>query len=201
VRILTRNLSLAAIALAGALALGACGNDANDASMGAMGSGNGMSGQSSSNPAAAPGAPGDVMFAQMMIPHHQQAVQMADLALNNSTASADVKKLAAQIKAAQDPEIAAMSSWLKSWGAPQAAWMDHGTAGMMTDDDMTALAKANHADFDEMWLTMMIQHHQGAITMGQSVLTTTDNAQVTKLAQSIIDGQTAEIATMKRLVS
>ena len=200
-RILTRNLSLAAIALAGALALGACGNDANDASMGAMGSGNGMSGQSSSNPAAAQGAAGDVMFAQMMIPHHQQAVQMADLALNNSTASADVKRLAAQIKAAQDPEIAAMSSWLKSWGAPQAAWMDHGTAGMMTDHDMTALAKANHADFDEMWLTMMIQHHQGAITMGQSVLTTTDNAQVTKLAQSIIDGQTAEIATMKRLVS
>ena len=69
------------------------------------------------------------MFAQMMIPHHQQAIEMAELALANSSTSADVKRLAEQIKAAQDPEIQTMNGWLRQWGAPTRATMDHGTGG------------------------------------------------------------------------
>ncbi len=71
------------------------------------------------------GRVGDVMFAQMMIPHHQQAIEMADIALGKPSASATVRDLATQIKAAQDPEITVMSGWLTAWGAsprPPPAW-------------------------------------------------------------------------------
>ena len=141
------------------------------------------------------------MFAQMMIPHHEQAVQMAQLALDNSTASADVKGLAQQIKAAQAPEIATVSGWLSTWGAPKSAGMNHGASGMMTDQDMSGLAKASGAEFDKMWLAMMVQHHQGAIAMANEVLGTTADPQVKQLAQSIVDGQKSEITVMQGLLN
>ena len=99
-----------------------------------------MSGAGSTSSSTADGATtansGDVEFAQMMIPHHEQAVEMADLALSNDTASPEVKALAGQIKAAQDPEIQTMQGWLSQWGAWQSSGsMAHGSGGMMSDED------------------------------------------------------------------
>ncbi|MBT9257402.1 DUF305 domain-containing protein [Phycicoccus sp. MAQZ13P-2] len=167
----------------------------------------GMSGMSSSSASAtaggsaARGAPGDVMFAQMMIPHHQQAVEMADLALDAKAESSEqVRALATDIKAAQDPEIQTMQGWLTSWGAPASAGMDHGMPGMMGETEMASLKDATGADFDRQWLTMMIAHHEGAITMAQDVLSSTKDAEVRTLADAIIKAQQQEIATMQELL-
>ena len=160
------------------------------------------------------GSEADIAFAQLMIPHHQQAIEMADLAAANAT-SPEVKALATQIKAAQDPEIQTMTQWLTTWGAPTMmatpsnGGTDHGgmdmggmtEAGMMSAEDMAALAKATGADFDTMWVQMMIAHHQGAITMAQQVAETTTNPDVKAMADAIIAGQTAEIATMQQLLA
>ncbi len=150
----------------------------------------------------------DVSFAQQMIPHHQQAVAMADLALTRET-SPEVKKLAEQIKAAQGPEIEMMSMWLQSWGAPMEMGEDHSghdmggmdMSGMMSDDDMQALADAQGAEFDRMWLEMMIAHHQGAISMAEQVKAASSNADVTSLAGAVMTGQAEEIDTMQKLLA
>ena len=150
----------------------------------------------------------DVSFAQQMIPHHQQAVEMADLALTRET-SPEVKKLAEQIKAAQGPEIEIMSMWLQSWGAPMEMGEDHSghdmggmdMSGMMSDDDMQALADAQGAEFDRMWLEMMIAHHQGAISMAEQVKGASSNADVTSLAGAVMTGQAEEIDTMQKLLA
>jgi uncharacterized protein (DUF305 family) len=199
-----RSLGLAGAGLAAALMLGACGSGAeNPGSMGDM-NGHGSSGSttssSTSSSSASSSRAGDVMFAQMMIPHHQQAIEMAELALTNPSTSADVKELAEQIKAAQDPEIQTMNGWLRQWGAPTSAAMDHGSSGMMSADDMAALKAAEGAKFNRMWLEMMIEHHQGAVTMAQDVLSSTEEAEVKSLAQAIVDGQKKEIVTMQGLL-
>jgi uncharacterized protein (DUF305 family) len=162
----------------------------------------GMSGMGSSASSTSAAAPGDVMFAQMMIPHHQQAVEMADMALQDKAqASPQVRDLADQISKAQGPEIETMTSWLTNWGASTSAPMDHSMPGMMGEGDMTKLAGLSGPEFDKEWLTMMVAHHEGAITMAQDVLGTTSNAEVRSLAQSIVDGQQAEITTMKQLLA
>ena len=191
-----RTVFLAGAGLVATLTLGACGSDAGSAgSMGEM-NGHGLS-SSTTGSSTSNGRAGDVMFAQMMVPHHRQAIEMADLALSNQSASADVRALAEQIKAAQDPEIQAMNGWLQQWGAPISAAMDHGTSGMMSDVDMASLKAAEGAGFNRMWLEMMIDHHQGAVTMAQDVLSSTEDAEVRSLAQSIVDGQKKEIAAMQ----
>ncbi|MEI2784588.1 MAG: DUF305 domain-containing protein [Candidatus Nanopelagicales bacterium] len=166
------------------------------------------------------GSPTDIAFAQSMIPHHQQAIEMADLALDpaDSGASEQVKQLAEQIKGAQDPEIQQMTQWLQAWGAPTAmpgatdgggtAGMDHSghdmggmtMSGMMTAEQMQQLEQARGADFDQMWLTMMIAHHQGAISMAQQAQAS-NSSQVTTLTDAIITGQQQEIATMQQLLA
>ena len=129
------------------------------------------------------------------------ALEMAAVALENDTASADVKSLARQIEAAQDPEIQVMKGWLSRWGAQESSGpMDHGPGGMMSDEDMDALKAASGADFDQMWLRMMIEHHQGAVTMAQDVLAATDDADVKKLANAVVTGQQEEIATMQGMI-
>ena len=142
---------------------------------------------------------------------------MADMALNPAYgASPQVQALATQIKAAQAPEIAEMQGWLTSWGAPSAmasasvdaqgdmAGMDMGGVsqdGMMTEAQMSALAATKGQAFDQMWLGMMISHHQGAIAMAQDVSASSTNPQVKALAASVITGQQAEIDTMKALLA
>lgn len=143
----------------------------------------------------------DVMFAQMMIPHHQQAVAMSDLALATSM-NPDVLALAQKIRDAQAPEIALMTGWLTTASAPMAMGHDMGTGmdGMMTDAEMSALTSATGAAFDTLFLEGMIAHHEGAVKMA-AMVADTKNAEVKKLSQAIIAGQSAEITQMKALLA
>lgn len=197
---IARALTATAATLLMTVVLTACGS--TDSTPGSMGGTGGMGGMGASTAASAPAAAdaGDVMFAQMMIPHHEQAVEMADLALAEDTASAEVRRLAGQVKAAQDPEIEQMRGWLREWGAPTSAPMDHSTGGMMSMSDLSDLEQARGAEFDRTWLTMMVAHHQGAITMAQGVLATTSDPEVEALAEAIVRTQQAEIATMQGLL-
>jgi uncharacterized protein (DUF305 family) len=197
-----RTLALAATSIALTLLLAACGSTTANSTEGAT---------PANAPAAVQGvgeaSDADIAFAQMMIPHHQQAVEMADLALARET-SPEVKELAEQIKGAQDPEIQMMSGWLTQWGAPMEMGEDHGShdmggmtmEGMMTDEDMQALGSATGATFDTMWLEMMIAHHEGAISMADQVKAESSNPDVTALADAVISGQTTEIDTMQQLL-
>lgn len=192
---------LAGTGLAATLALSACGDDqdSSSGSMGGMGHASSPASPSGSVSATAPA--GDVMFAQMMIPHHEQAVEMAELALENDSASKEVTDLATQIKSAQGPEIETMNRWLREWNAPTGGSMSHGSGeGMMTEADMKKLSDATGEDFNRMWLTMMIQHHEGAVVQAKDVLQTTSNSEVKQMAQGIVDGQQKEIATMKGML-
>jgi uncharacterized protein (DUF305 family) len=137
----------------------------------------------------------DVAFATNMIAHHQQAIEMADLVLAKSGIDDRVTRLAEDIKAAQGPEIITMTDWLTEWDQPtDHSGMDHG--GMMSDDDMAALEDASGVEASRLFLEQMIEHHQGAIDMAQEEIETGSNADALALAQTIIDAQTAEIATM-----
>ena len=203
-----RRLAPAAVAVALSVVLGACSDSGSAGTMPGMDHGApGMSStaQSGTTPAAENGRAGDVMFAQMMIPHHEQAVEMADFALGKDGVSPEVRQLATRIKAAQDPEIQTMRGWLQAWGAPVPTGMgDHdmgGTSGqgMMSQADMDDLEAAEGAAFDAQWVTMMIAHHEGAVTMARQVLGTTSNAEVKALAEAVVKTQTDEIATLKGL--
>ncbi len=150
----------------------------------------------------------DVTFAQGMIPHHKQAVMMAQQASSRAKSPA-VKALAAQIQSAQDPEITTMTGWLTSWGQPTEqsgmsgmAGHDMGSmGGMMSDADMTRLSKLTGAAFDREFLTMMTAHHNGAIEMARTQLAQGQYPPAKALAQNIITGQSAEIAKMKTLLT
>ena len=151
----------------------------------------------------------DVTFAQQMIPHHQQAIEMAELAETRAE-SQEVKDLAADIEAAQGPEIETMTSWLESWGedVPDEGMsgMDHGDmssdemTGMMSEEDMSELKNASGAEFDQMFLTMMIEHHEGAIEMAQTEQADGEFPDATALAEDIETAQTEEIQTMQALL-
>ena len=149
------------------------------------------------------GRDADVMFSQQMIPHHQQAVTMADLALDPAhEASPAVQDLALRIKTAQAVEVADMKAWLEEWGADPVSgqMMDHGSMGMLSGDAMTALENAKGPAFDRLWLEGMIQHHEGALTMASHIAERGDDARVQKLSVAIEQSQTAEIAEMKQLL-
>jgi uncharacterized protein (DUF305 family) len=147
----------------------------------------------------------DLAFATDMIPHHGQAIDMADMAVKKATNS-QVKQLAIQIKAAQDPEISTMSGWLKEWGAPvpsaSMSGMDMGGMsmnGMMSADEMKQLDAATGTAFDKLWVQMMIKHHQGAIAMAKTELASGQYPQAKALAQSISNSQVKEVTTMQSL--
>ncbi len=149
----------------------------------------------------------DTTFAEGMIPHHEQAIEMADMALDPSAgASAKITALAKAVKAAQDPEIATMKGWLTAWGkAPSGgmAGMDHSTTampGMMSAADMTTLGIMKAAAFDKAWATMMIAHHKGAIDMAKTVIKNGASADVKTLATAMIKGQQTEIDQMTALL-
>jgi uncharacterized protein (DUF305 family) len=193
------------VALSGVLMVSACGTDGQpghdmathnaptSATTGATASPSGTAAAGVHNAA-------DIEFATGMIPHHGQALTMADMAVTRA-ANQQVKDLAAQIQKAQDPEIQRMAGWLKGWGepVPEAQGMHHGD-GMMTMAEMDSLGKADGARFDRMWLAMMIQHHEGAITMARTELSNGANAEAKALARAIIDGQSQEITTMNTLL-
>lgn len=198
----TRVIALTCGSIALGALLAACGSTSADSAHGSAPA------SASAAQTAAQAAAADIAFAQLMIPHHQQAVEMADLALSTET-SPEVRGLAQQIKAAQDPEIQQMSGWLQAWGAPMAMDDEHAShgmggvsmSGMMSDEDMQALGAATGAQFDRLWLTMMIAHHEGAVAMAEQVKAASSDAEVIALANAVISGQTAEIETMQQLLA
>lgn len=146
----------------------------------------------------------DAMFAQMMIPHHEQAIEMADMALDPAMGTGQaITTLATRIKAAQDPEIEQMKALLKEWGQPETpdSDMDHSSmmSGMMSTEELDALGNMMGSEFDAAWARAMIAHHEGAIQMANDVLANGKNAEIRSLAEAIISGQTAEISTLKPL--
>ncbi len=143
----------------------------------------------------------DVSFNQMMIPHHQQAVAMAELVVDR-TRTAAVRDLATRIQAAQQPEIDEMTARLAAWGvATPSTHEGHAMPGTMTDDDMSALAAAGGTAFDRLWLQQMIAHHQGAVEMADDELAEGIDPASRELANRIRVAQQAEIDEMNRLLN
>ena len=137
----------------------------------------------------------DISFAEEMIPHHEQAILMSEIALTNST-SDEILALARDIKAAQAPEIEAMGGWT---GVNPSNHMGHMMDGMLSDEQIQLLRDSEGVTFDRLFLEGMIAHHQGAITMAQKVLDS-KNKKVADLAAAIIDTQEKEIAFMQELI-
>jgi len=137
----------------------------------------------------------DINFAEMMIPHHEQAIVMSDIALTNSS-SEDILVLAQEIKAAQSPEIELMRSWT---GVSTSTHMGHMMDGMLSESQIQQLRDSEGATFDRLFLEGMIAHHEGAIAMAQKV-TGSKNKEVAALAAAIIEAQEKEIAFMRELV-
>lgn len=141
----------------------------------------------------------DIMFAQMMIPHHQQAVDMSTLAEAHTT-NPEILALAKQIKDAQAPEIQQMTAWIDSAGAGMEMGHDMGMGGMLSDEQMTALGNAQGVEFDKLYLQGMISHHEGALQMTK-MITDSNNAEAKELAANIVTSQTAEIDKMKQMLA
>ncbi|MFE9876204.1 DUF305 domain-containing protein [Streptomyces sp. NPDC005784] len=195
----------------GALLLAACGSAGDDEGMRGMHHGGDTSSATATAGAAGSGGfnDADVTFAQMMIPHHRQAVEMAELA-DGRAADAEIKDLAGRIEKAQDPEINTMTGWLKSWNKPTnggsmagtdgMGGMDMGGDGMMSDKDMTRLKALKGRAFDTMFARMMIDHHNGAITMAKTERSGGKNTETKKLADDIVTGQSAEVSRLRSIL-
>lgn len=154
----------------------------------------------------------DVMFAQHMIPHHEQAVEMSDGLLAKPDIDPRVMDLATQIKGAQAPEIAQMQGWLKQWGNPPMppmpqqghGDMGHGDMpamqGMVSEADMIALRDAQGVEAAKLYLTHMIAHHEGAITMAEDEIKDGQYPAAVELAHTIVKTQQQEIDTMRQVL-
>jgi uncharacterized protein (DUF305 family) len=185
--------ALAAVATALVLALSACSSDQ-------------PSGGRAFNDA-------DVDFAGDMIQHHAQALSMVDLTMGRDL-SPEVTDLAENIRAAQAPEIETMVDWLEEWDRPvpetsrdhanahdgDGGGMDTDMPGMMSAEQMAALEDASDEEFEQLWLTMMVEHHQGAVAMAEQVLEDGEHQQTAALAEDIVEAQRAEIDQMQELL-
>lgn len=199
---------LAALTITAALALAGC----SDQDMGAMAPSSAApsAGSSGSSPSVGPSTSAefndaDVMFVQMMLPHHEQAVAMSDTLLAKTGVNPDVTALAQQIKAAQQPEIDTMKGFLTAWGQQP---MDGGMGGMNHGSDGGMATEAQLKEFDQadgpggqkMYLTLMTAHHEGAIKMAETEVSDGKNPEAVDLAKNIIATQQQEIGTMKDLL-
>ncbi len=198
---------LSVLAVVGALGLAACGSDdvASPASQTAAPQAPASQAPAATTTSGAAFNDADVTFAQGMIPHHQQAIEMADIALGPSIgASAQVRDLATRIKGGQDPEIQLMTGWLTAWAQPVQSNMgtghDMSMDGMMSAEEMDSLGTITGADFDKMWMEMMVRHHEGAIAMAQTAKAAGSNTEVLALADQVIAAQQSEITEMQKLL-
>ncbi len=198
--------ALTALTLSVSLSLTACGSDSDDTT----------SPTAASSVSATEHNDADVAFASDMIQHHAQALAMVDLTLGRDL-DPQVSALAEDIRAAQAPEIETMADWLTSWGEeiPETV-RDHANShndmddmgdtgsdmpGMMTEEDMTALEDADDAEFQDMWLEMMIEHHEGAVEMAQAEEADGQFKPAVELSREIQDSQTAQVQEMQDLLS
>ncbi|MGW3007431.1 DUF305 domain-containing protein [Streptomyces sp. NPDC001219] len=225
IRPIARRLALGAVTAVSAVALAACGGNGSES----RSDGRSPSEAGSSAGASAPAGPhnaADVAFAKGMIPHHRQAVEMAELAATRASSS-QVKELAAKIKKAQDPEITTLSGWLRAWGEQVPAempGMDHSgpshpsdrsehsshsgmpgmehsaMPGMMGAEEMAALKEKSGKGFDRSFMEMMVGHHRGAVKMAGVEKKKGAYGPAKALADAVIKAQEAEIARMNRLL-
>ena len=144
----------------------------------------------------------DVAFATDMIQHHAQALSMVDLTLDRPLDS-EVQSLAEDVRAAQGPEIETMADWLTAWGEEVPETMrDHVNSGHdMGDmsDNMDALENASDEEFQDMWLDMMVEHHERAVEMAETETQQGQYKPAVDLAGDIVESQSAEIETMEGL--
>ena len=219
-----RSTTLTTLALASALALAGCGTSGEETAGEApetttsAAAGTGSTDTATATPSTSAQAvteehnDADTMFAQMMIPHHEQAVQMSEVMLAKDDLDPDIEALANKIVAAQGPEIDQLKTILENWGEPTSMescgmeGMDHGSdsgagmEGMMTEEQMQELEAAEGTEAAEMYLTMMTAHHRGAIDMAQEEVAEGQNPQAIEMAQKVIEDQEAEIQEMERLL-
>ncbi|TFD44817.1 DUF305 domain-containing protein [Cryobacterium frigoriphilum] len=168
------------------------------------------------SPAASPSTPAasetaavfndaDVTFAQAMLPHHEQAVEMSDELLAKDDIDEDVRNLATEIKMAQEPEIAQLGDWLSEWGTGEYNMSDmggmNGMDGMMSSDDMAMMQDASGVEASTLFLEQMTVHHEGAVAMAQSEIDDGQNPDAQAMAATIVATQTAEIAVMADLLA
>ena len=197
-----RLLTMGVAALAMLTTLTACNRDSSHEA-----THSGSTSSSVSSPAAAQQHnQADVTFAQHMIPHHQQAIEMSDTVLAKQGIDARVIDMANRIKAAQGPEIQQMQSWLSQWGVPTmpmtpGSMAGHDVSGMMSEQDMNDLKSADGVEASKLFLTQMIAHHQGAITMGTDEIKNGQYPPAVSTAQSIVTGQQREITEMQGILA
>lgn len=144
----------------------------------------------------------DFRYAQMMIQHHAQALELTAMAPSHS-GSSSVKRLAERIAASQKPEIGAMEGWLTHHGGERrTSAHDHSAMpGMATAAQLKRLREADGSAFDELFLKLMITHHQGAITMATEVLAEGNDVRIEEMAGDVVAQQTAEINRMRTMPS
>ena len=221
-------LAISAAATAALFVLTACNSSNSDGTTSTPMS---MSVESSSSADASTHNQADVTFAEQMIPHHSQAVEMSDMLLSKDGIDPRVTALAEQIKAAQGPEIEQLQAWLTSWGQSSSSsgmnmpTTSHnmegmtpstsmnmpmpsesmgtmpGMEGMMSADDMTALQNAQGTDAAKLFLTQMIDHHRGAVAMAQTEVDSGQYPEAISMAQTIISAQNQEITTMEGILA
>lgn len=192
-----RKLLITAAAAATALALTGCA----DTSMSGMDHGDGPSAPATDAAASAGANGADIAFATMMIPHHEQAVEMSELLLAEPELSAPVRALAEDVMAAQQPEIDQLREWLADWGQEEVdmGGMDHG-GGMMSGDDLAALESAAGAEAERLYLEQMIVHHEGAVEMAEAEIADGEHPDAVAMAERIVATQSDEIALMQELL-
>lgn len=209
---MTKRFVLPGLVLAAALSLTACSTD--DPSGGSSPA----AADATASPAPASPDAGDwfnaddVAFARGMVPHHEQAVTMSDVVLAKEDLDPRVAELATQITEAQGPEIERLTGWLREWGSDVPAHDSHGSSGgddagghgmsgMMSEADLADLAAADGAAADRLFLTQMIEHHEGAVAMARAELERGEHAGARDMARAIVDSQSAEIAHMRDLLA
>lgn len=185
-------IGLLAVAAASAVTLTACGGGDDSATTTATSAAGSPTISSEHNDA-------DLVFVKDMIPHHEGALEMAELAADRAE-SAEVKDLASRIEGAQDPEIDLMRDMLEAWGQDEDAGHSM-SGGMDMGDDAAELEPLEGAAFDRRFLELMTEHHESAVEMAETELADGENAEAKELAQEIIDAQKAEIAEMKQLLA
>ena len=213
---------------ASALVISACSNATTDSQPSAGSTSAAASASPSAASSDATHNDADVKFAQGMIPHHQQAIEMSDMLLGKQGVDPEVISLANDIKNAQGPEIEKMQGWLQEWGvssspapAPTSTampghnmpghqmpsgdmgdmpGMGGGGHGMMSEADMAALQNAQGAEASRLFLTQMIAHHKGAIMMAQEEIEIGQFPAAVEMAEAIVSSQQAEIDTMQGML-
>jgi len=140
----------------------------------------------------------DVMFLQMMIPHHQHAIDISNIALKTSKDS-ELLALAGTIIKAQTAEIAQMKSWLKEAGATADMGHSMGMGGSLDGAELSALSAATGKTFDTLWLKGMIGHHDGAIHM-TTMIQDASNLDIKAFGENVVKDQSAQIAQMKEML-